>query len=148
MFAVMPLETAVGCNGSAAEHPDFSRDIRNWANQAQKLQGIEPLRERDRYNPQTIGPYRVIQSLGNGGFGSVFLGRRSENERPVAIKVLLHKASEARAGIEQEISLLAELGHPTIVDVYEFGESEDGHFYYTMDFIPGRVLDSFFNRDP
>jgi serine/threonine protein kinase/pimeloyl-ACP methyl ester carboxylesterase len=129
------------------EYPHLAKHIVIWAEQAVKFRGVEQLRERDRYSPEVIGPYRVIQKLGAGGFGSVFLGKRSENERPVAIKVLLHNASDARLRIEQEVEILAELDHPTIVDVYDFGESQDGRLYYVMDFIPGCVLDSFFYRD-
>ena len=103
--------------------------------------------DADRYSPESIGPYRVLQLIGKGGFGSVFLAQRGEGAKPVAVKVLTKQTPAGKETIKREIDLLCELDHPTIVDVHEFGETENQYLYYSMDFIPGRVLDSFFYYD-
>ncbi|MFN0056487.1 MAG: alpha/beta fold hydrolase [Planctomycetales bacterium] len=130
------------------DNPDFARAIRAWAAQAAQFSAVGTIdSDADRYSPESIGPYRVLQPIGMGAFGSVFLAQRGEGAKPVAVKVL---TNQTRAGIEtikKEIDLLCELDHPTIVDVHEFGETGNRYPYYSMDFIPGRVLDSFFYHD-
>lgn len=130
------------------DNPDYADLIRNWAAKAAEFSAVGNLDGgADRYTPESIGPYRVLQSIGIGGFGSVFLAQRSEGAKPVAVKVLTNQTGTGRMTLKREIDLLCELDHPTIVNVHEFGETQDQHPYYSMDFIPGKVLDSFFYQD-
>ena len=86
-----------------------------------------------------LGGYRVKRRIGLGGMGEVFIGEHLETGREVALKVLL---SELRGDQEivrsfvDEAHIAAELAHPNIVDVYDFGESE-GSFYIAMEYIDG-----------
>jgi len=132
----------------AAEYPDFASEIWGWAEQALQFRYVETADlSRPAYGPDRIGPYQVVRQIGAGGFGSVFLARDHEQDQPLAIKVLHRQAQVAIAGFQREMELLAELDHPTIVDIHDSGQAEDGRLYYVMDFVQGSSLDSFFAGD-
>jgi serine/threonine protein kinase len=94
-------------------------------------------------DPETIGRYRVIRGLGQGGFGRVYLARDDELDRPVAIKV---PNPERVAGPEDvaaylaEARVLAQLDHPHIVPVYDVGRVDDGLGYVVSKYIEGTNL--------
>src|SRR5688572_17854298 len=72
--------------------------------------------------PPAIGRYRVVQRLGAGGFGVVFLAQDEQLGRPVAIKVPHAKLLASPADAEpylREAQLVAGLDHPHIVPVYD-----------------------------
>lgn len=81
--------------------------------------------------------YRVIEQIGRGGMGIVYLAEDSQLGRRVAIKVL----DDAR-----EAEVLASLEHPGIVPVHDAGTLPDGRFYYAMKFVRGERLDAFLQR--
>ena len=93
--------------------------------------------------PATIGRYRVIRLLGEGGFGRVYLAQDDELDRPVAIKV---PNPERVAGPEDvaaylaEAQVLAQLDHPHIVPVYDVGRTDDGLCYVVSKYIEGSNL--------
>jgi serine/threonine protein kinase len=83
--------------------------------------------------------YRLMEEIGRGGMGVVYLAEDTELGRQVAIKVL-DDAREAR--------VLASLEHPGIVPVYEAGVLPDGRFYYAMKLVRGTRLDAFLAGTP
>ena len=88
------------------------------------------------------GRYEVERMLGQGGMGSVFLGRDIVLDRPVAIKVVapeLAGAETIRERFLQEARLVARLRHPSIVAVYAAGEAE-GLLYFVMELVEGESL--------
>ena len=93
---------------------------------------------------QTVGGgrYRLERALGHGGMATVYLGRDSELDRLVAVKVL----AESLAGDEafrrrflREARLAARLSHPNVVGVYDAGEDAGGPFI-VMEYVEGRTL--------
>src|SRR5580658_1046866 len=90
--------------------------------------------------PETIGPFRIIRLLGEGGMGAVYLGERIEQfSQQVAIKILhphLFPAS-ADAKIQKEGSLLASLEHPGIVRLLDLGIAVNGLRYIVMEYVDG-----------
>jgi serine/threonine protein kinase len=89
------------------------------------------------------GRYRLERPLGHGGMATVYLGRDSELERPVAVKMLAgNLAGEAdfRARFLREARLAARLSHPNIVSVYDAGEDADGLPYIVMEYVEGETL--------
>ena len=89
----------------------------------------------------TLGPYRVIDSLGQGGMGQVFKAEHSLMGRIVAIKVLpLHKSTpEAVAYFTREMRAHAQLDHDNLVRAFDAGR--DGSVYYLVtEFVPGTDL--------
>ncbi|HBL25914.1 MAG TPA: hypothetical protein DD490_03665 [Acidobacteria bacterium] len=94
--------------------------------------------------PQTIGPYRVLQRLGGGGMGEVFLAEDERLGRRVAIKRIRPDAGLPAAQTERfrrEARLAARLNHPAIVQVYDILQDGGGEVeHIVMEFVEGRTL--------
>jgi serine/threonine protein kinase len=98
---------------------------------------FEPIAER----PGTvIGPYKLLEQIGEGGFGIVFL---AEQERPVRRKVaikIIKPGMDTRQVIgrfEAERQALAMMDHPNIAKVYDSGATENGRPYFVMELVQG-----------
>ncbi|MEZ4451900.1 MAG: protein kinase, partial [Nannocystaceae bacterium] len=92
--------------------------------------------------------YEVLAELGQGGMGVVYLGRDQVLGREVAIKVIaattgLSDAAEHR--FRGEAQTIAQLDHPSIVSIFDFG-THDGRFFYVMPVIEGRSLRELIDR--
>ena len=89
----------------------------------------------------TEGRYEVVEELGRGGIGRVFLADDQRLERQVALKELLPgSGAHTQDRFLREARLTAGLEHPGIVPVYDLGQNPDGSPYYTMRRIRGRSL--------
>ncbi len=89
-----------------------------------------------------LGPYQVISALGEGGMAAVYKAYQPAMERYVAVKVLpRHLAGDPQFTnrFHQEAKLLAQLQHPHILPVFDFGES-DGYTYLVMPFVTAGTL--------
>ena len=98
---------------------------------------------RQAFEAKQLGQYRLQEKIGSGGMGEVYLAEHRLLKRPCAIKVIRPgKAADplALARFEREIQITAELSHPNTVEVYDHGRTEDGTFYYVMEFLPGLSL--------
>jgi len=96
-----------------------------------------------RGDPSTIGRYRIIRHLGQGGFGRVYLAHDDDLDRPVAIKVPNPERVAGPADVEEylrEARALAKLDHANIVPVYDVGRSDDGLCYVVSKYIEGSTL--------
>ncbi|MBK8715153.1 MAG: insulinase family protein [Deltaproteobacteria bacterium] len=92
--------------------------------------------------PTVLGRYRVLERIGKGGMGVVYLGHDDELDRDVAIKLLRSDLSKDLSGRERllrEAQAIARLSHPNIVHVYEVAQS-DGHVFMAMELIRGQTL--------
>lgn len=86
--------------------------------------------------------YKVLNRLGAGGMGEVFLAADLEGDRKVAVKILQSQYSasaESRDRFLREMKVCAALEHPNIIKVHDYGES-DGTLYFVMDYVDGRSL--------
>jgi tRNA A-37 threonylcarbamoyl transferase component Bud32 len=91
-----------------------------------------------------LGQYLLRRSLGEGGMGSVYLAEHRFLRRPCAVKLIRAEQANdevALARFEREVQSAAALTHPNTVQVYDYGRSEDGTFYFAMEFLPGISLD-------
>ncbi len=85
----------------------------------------------------------VLELLGQGGMGAVYKARQKHLDRLVALKILLPEVGKDPAFAERfarEARSLAKLSHPHIVTLYEFGHSDDGLYYFIMEFVDGTDL--------
>jgi serine/threonine protein kinase len=91
---------------------------------------------------QTIGPYRVMEQLGQGGMATVYKAYHASLDRYIAVKVL-HQAfledPTFLARFQREARLVARLEHPNIVPIYDYAEHE-GQPYLIMKYIEGETL--------
>jgi eukaryotic-like serine/threonine-protein kinase len=88
----------------------------------------------------TIGPYRILETLGEGGMGEVYLADQGAPlRRQVAIKVIKvgMDTREVIARFETERQALALMNHPNIARVLDAGATASGRPYFVMEFIPG-----------
>jgi len=87
--------------------------------------------------------YRLLEPVGRGGMGAVYLAEDTQLGRRVALKVLdLPDPGGALARrLMQEARVLARLEHPGIVPVHDVGTLADGRVFYTMKYVQGRRLD-------
>ena len=90
--------------------------------------------------PRTIGPYRLLRPLGEGGFGMVFLAEQTEPvRRRVAIKVVKPgmDSREVVARFEAERQALARMDHPNITRILDAGTTPAGRPYFVMELVEG-----------
>jgi len=92
-----------------------------------------------------LGQYVLMEKLGEGGMGEVYLAQHVLLRRPCALKVIRPE----RAGdpknlrrFEREVQATAALTHPNTIQVYDYGHTEDGTFYYVMEYLPGLTLEA------
>jgi len=90
----------------------------------------------------TIGPYRLVERLGEGGMSEVYKAFQSRLDRYVALKFIrpeLAAEEGFQPRFEQEAKILARLSHPNIVHIYDYGE-ERNRCYFVMEYINGSTL--------
>ncbi|MEO0530303.1 MAG: serine/threonine-protein kinase, partial [Planctomycetota bacterium] len=95
---------------------------------------------RQAFEAKQLGQYRLKQKIGVGGMGEVYLAEHRMMKRPCAVKVIRpEKAGDPRimARFEREVRTTAKLSHWNSIDIYDYGRTEDGTFYYVMEFLPG-----------
>jgi len=97
------------------------------------------------FRGQTIGKYRILSSLGSGGFGSVYLAEDTWIDKKVAIKVP-HKQNLDFTELLKEPRLLASMSHPNIVTVIT-AEKEDDVFFIVMEYVAGQTLEHLIMRE-
>src|SRR5688500_2880551 len=94
---------------------------------------------------QVIGKYRVLSSLGSGGFGSVYLAEDTWIDKKVALKVP-HKQNLDFSETLKEARLLASLDHPNVVTVHT-AEKIDEVFFIVMEYVAGETLEHLIMRE-
>jgi serine/threonine-protein kinase len=89
------------------------------------------------------GRYKVIKLLGEGGMGAVYLAEHSAIEKKVALKVL-HPEYATKGDIvtrfQQEAISASRIKHPNVLEVFDFGQLDDGSFFLAMEFLEGNDL--------
>ena len=99
---------------------------------------------------RTLSHYKVLEKIGEGGMGEVYLAKDTKLDREVAVKVLPATFSENKerlARFEREARLLASLNHPNIAAIFELEESDGVHFL-ALEFVPGETLAERIKRGP
>jgi len=105
----------------------------------------KPSSELPRDGLSQIGGYRIVRRLGQGAFGTVYLGRDEQLDRPVAIKVPRADRFSGPQDLDrflQEARLAARTKHPGIVTVYQVDRDPDAGWFIVLEYIEGRSLSS------
>ena len=91
---------------------------------------------------KTLGQYQIIKSIGQGGMAKIYLAYQPSVKREVAIKVLSSALQENISFVKrfsQEVEVIAQLQHPQIIPVYDFGQQDD-QLYIVMAYIRSGTL--------
>ena len=97
------------------------------------------------FRGQTLGKYRILSSIGSGGFGIVYLAEDTWIDKKVALKVP-HKQHLPFNEMLKEARLLAAMSHPNIVSVLT-AEKEAEHFFIVMEYVQGQTLEQLIMRE-
>ncbi|PIE19804.1 MAG: hypothetical protein CSA65_00990 [Proteobacteria bacterium] len=95
------------------------------------------------------GRYRLIRRLGKGGMGEVFLAQHATIEKHVAIKILLPeraKQENQKARFLNEAKATAKVRHANVIDISDFGETDDGRAFFVMEHLVGEDLKKYCRR--
>ncbi len=90
-----------------------------------------------------VGKYRLLDVLGEGGMGVVYLAEHELIEKSVALKVLRREYSgkpELVQRFKQEAISASRIKHPNVLDVFDFGQLENGCFFLAMEYLQGHDL--------
>jgi hypothetical protein len=99
--------------------------------------------ERIQNRPQTIAGYQLVDEIGRGTMGVVYLALREADQSVVAVKTITPDAASNEADCDRflrETMIMAQLTHPNIVAFRGMGRSH-GQLFFAMDFVPGRNLE-------
>lgn len=105
----------------------------------------------DPGQPATIGGYRIVGRLGQGGMGVVWEAEQDHPRRRVALKVMRreHVVDEVHIRMfRREAETLARLEHASIAAIFESGHTDDGHDYFAMELVRGLTLDQWLAERP
>ncbi len=92
--------------------------------------------------PNTLGGYQIVEELGRGGMGAVYLARQLSLDRNVALKVMKPEWASNPTFVSRftrEAYAAAQLVHHNVVQIYDFGEDR-GTNYFSMEFVQGQTL--------
>jgi eukaryotic-like serine/threonine-protein kinase len=130
--------------------------VMTWPNIACAFVAVVPSRVLQRIGrrlreAQELGSYHLVELLGTGGMGEVWRARHRLLAREAAIKLVRPQLLGARTDtevqgvlrrFEQEAQATALLNSPHTIQVFDFGVTQDGAFYYVMELLTGRDLES------
>lgn len=103
-----------------------------------------------QFNPigKSIGKYKVLEEIGRGGMGNVYLAEREDLKQKVALKIIKKglDSEDILRRFKHESEILATLEHPNIARLIDGGTTPDGLPFYTMEFVEGQPIDEFCNN--
>ncbi|MDA3962667.1 MAG: serine/threonine-protein kinase [Planctomycetota bacterium] len=118
----------------------ISAQINTWGTEIAKA----------RHEAEMLGSYQLIEKLGEGGMGEVWLAQHRMLARPAAVKFIRQgKAPNQHAveRFEREARATAQLTSPNTVRIYDYGVDESrGEFFYVMEMLDGLDLDTFIDQ--
>jgi serine/threonine-protein kinase len=104
---------------------------------------------REAFEARQLAQYRLIAPLGSGAMGQVYLAEHRMLKRPCAVKLIRREqAGDPRvlARFEREVRMTARLSHWNSVEVFDYGHTDDGTFFYVMEYLPGLNLQELLER--
>jgi eukaryotic-like serine/threonine-protein kinase len=98
---------------------------------------------KDLHDAKRLGQYELGHKLGGGGMGEVYLAEHQLLKRPCALKLINadHQSNPVTvARFQREVQSAAKLSHPNTIEIFDYGHTHDGTFYYVMEYLPGMNL--------
>jgi predicted Ser/Thr protein kinase len=135
---LMKLGLPTGAQAEKATSTGPQGDVSNSATPPPGFSPPEP-GELAKQFPQL----EILELLGQGGMGAVYKARQKQLDRLVALKILPPEVGQTEAFAERftrEARSMAKLNHPHVVTLYEFGHTDEGLYYFIMEFVDGTDL--------
>ncbi|MBX3269606.1 MAG: protein kinase [Sandaracinaceae bacterium] len=111
---------------------------------------LEPMPD-ERIGVLLKGRYQIESPLGEGGMATVYRARNTLVERPVAVKVMnahLKGDESLKERFRREAKNAAAIAHPNIIEIYDYGETDEGVPFLVMELLDGEPLDQLIARGP
>jgi serine/threonine protein kinase/TolB-like protein/Flp pilus assembly protein TadD len=127
----------------AAACPDdasLAAEVQAMLAAADDTRSLKPILGRLELKNRAIGPYKMIQRLGEGGMGEVWMVEQTQPFRRRAALKLIKAGMATReviARFESERQALALMDHPAVARVFEAGSTDEGLPYFLMEYVPG-----------
>ncbi|MHC4281953.1 MAG: protein kinase domain-containing protein, partial [Planctomycetota bacterium] len=132
---LMKLGLGTGAATEKAGPKDETSDVPTTGTPPGRFVPPEPAELAEQF-PQL----EILELLGQGGMGAVYKARQKQLDRVVALKILPPEVDQTETFAERfsrEARSLARLNHPRIVTVFDFGHTEDGLYYFVMEYVDG-----------
>ena len=145
------------------QYPGLDRQIRESIQDMQKIDALfDSLVQADRSDLEDtatgrdlvgrkIGSFEIVEMIGRGGMGVVYVAHDTKLDRSVAVKSMpaeLASDSNARTRFRREAKLLASLNHPNIAVIHDILEQDEGAGYLILEYVPGETLAGRIAREP
>ena len=143
-----PVFIAGACRGNSELHQQLE-ELLKAHQQEDSLFDVPPTEDARRISEplgESIGKYKLLQKIGEGGFGVVYMAEQTRPvRRNVALKIIKPgmDSKEVIARFEAERQALAMMDHPNIAKVLDGGETDSGHPYFVMELVKGIPLTKF-----
>ncbi|MCP4887873.1 MAG: serine/threonine protein kinase [Planctomycetaceae bacterium] len=114
------------------------------------LDAIKDRHRNQNRSPTQIGPYKIVQAIGRGGIGQVYMAEQQQPiRRRVAIKIIRTETPTAEiiARFEAERQALAMMDHPNIARVLDAGVTEKGRPYFAMELVKGMPISDYCDQN-
>ena len=148
--AICPIAVAAGVGlwqGTLRQFQEILLEMSIWSGLgwAMAVYGSHKISQlrREAFEARKLGQYRLKHRLGSGGMGEVWLAEHQFLKRPCAIKLIREELvgdPVTLSRFQREVQTTAMLAHPNTVRIYDYGVTDDGTFYYTMEYLPGLTL--------
>ncbi len=112
------------------------------------LSRLRSIAARASRKAKKLGQYHLEEKIGEGGMGEVYRARHAMLTRPTAVKLLKpdQVSQLALARFEREVQLSSQLTHPNTIQIYDYGRTDEGVFYYAMEYLDGLSLAELIRR--
>ncbi|MGB0588832.1 MAG: serine/threonine-protein kinase [Myxococcota bacterium] len=127
-----------GASSDADDRADLDAKIRRRIAESEATSKPDPL-----IGKEFGGRFTVTKKVGEGGMGAVYRARQKGMDRDVAVKVLLGDLARNETVVKRfhlEALAVSKLRHPNTIQIFDFGESDDGLLYIAMEFLEGKSL--------